>query len=249
MKLLKYILYIILIEYLLMIDISTAPNTRQNEISKRGAYAYSTNIEIRCFSNDSIVQLTNGEYKHISLIKPGDKLLTIEKSFIKSTEMIMMLHKSKLEKALFYTFRTKSGHQISLTENHLVPIKSHFNNNEKYIPAKEIQKGDLLFILLNNRTIKYSPIICKTIEIKQAYYAPLTIKGTLLINNILSSCFANVKNHNLAQISMFPLRFYYTFLKLFHLKYLFNNENEDINWFIKLIFYSARYFFPQTLIL
>jgi intein/homing endonuclease len=141
---------------------------------------------------------------------------------------------------------TKSGHEISLTENHLIPIKT-YDGNEKYLPAKDIQLGDLLSVLLDNK-FEYSPIINKRIEIKQGYYAPITMKGTLLINNVLSSCFSNVKDHHLAQFYMFPVRFYYKFSRLIYLNDPFNDKNgEDMHWFIKIMFYFAYYFRPETL--
>lgn len=64
----------------------------------KGAWAYSTEIKIQCFSSDSLIHLSNGEYKKISKLKSGDKILTMDQSNIISTEMIMMLHKHKSEK-------------------------------------------------------------------------------------------------------------------------------------------------------
>lgn len=99
--------------------------------------------------------------------------------------------------ALFYKLTTDSGNEISLTANHLIPIINS-NGNKNYLFAKQIKIGDCLLILFNGK-LKYSPVINITIEMKKGYYAPLTMKGTLLINNVLASCFANINNHHLAQ--------------------------------------------------
>ena len=85
---------------------------------------------------------------------------------------------------------------------------------------------------------------------KKGYYAPLTMKGTLLVNNILASCFALIKDHHLAQYYMFPFRYYYKLNKLFH-----SNDQSDIHnveglhWIIKIMFDFASYFIPQIIII
>ena len=65
---------------------------------------------------------------------------------------------------------------------------------------------------------------------KKGYYAPLTMKGTLLINNVLASCFANVNNHHLAQYYMTPFRYYYKFARFISLYDPFNiNKTENLH--------------------
>ncbi len=118
-----------------------------------------------------------------------------------------------------------------------------------YLFAKQIEIGDLLYVLFNNQ-IEYSPVINITIEIKKGYYAPLTIKGTLFVNQILASCFAHTKNHYLAQFSMFPFRFYYQLTQFIYLNDPFyNNKSEGLHWIVSIMFHFARYFRPQTLVL
>ncbi|CAF3499167.1 unnamed protein product, partial [Rotaria sp. Silwood2] len=122
------------------------------------------------------------------------------------------------------------------------------NGNEIYLAAKQINIGDLLYVLLNDK-FEYSPVINITIEIKKGYYAPLTMKGTLLVNNVLASCFAYAKNHHLAQFYMFPFRFYYKLTRLFYINDPFNNnKSEGLHWIIAIMFNFARYFRADTLI-
>ena len=66
-------------------------------------------------------------------------------------------------------------HKISLTGLHLIPIISS-NNKTNYIAAREVQLGDQLYVLVNGQ-IKSSSIRNITIEMKQGYFAPLTLTG------------------------------------------------------------------------
>ncbi|CAF1570924.1 unnamed protein product [Rotaria magnacalcarata] len=212
----------------------------------KGAWAHSTEIKIHCFSGDSSIRLSNGENKNISYLKSGDEILTIDQSKIVSTEMIMMLDKQISTEVVFYKLITKSGHEISLTEYHLIPILNS-NQNQIYLFAKQIQIGDFLYVVSND-LLNYSPVINITVEIKKGYYAPLTIKGTLLVNDVLASCFAYAKNHHSAQFYMFPFRFYYKLTRAFNFTDPLKNHNsEGLHWFIKIMFNFAKYFRPDTL--
>ncbi|CAF3637472.1 unnamed protein product [Rotaria sp. Silwood1] len=195
----------------------------------------------QCFSGDSLIKLSNGEYKEIGNLQSSDEIITIDQSKTISTEMIMMLDKQISKQALFYTLRTDSGNEISLTEYHLIPTINS-NGNENYLFAKQIKIGDYLFVLFNGK-LKYSPVINITIEMKKGYYAPLTMKGTLLINNVLASCFANVNNHHLAQYYMTPFHYYYKFARFMSLYDPFNiNKTEGLHWTVNIMLYFARYF-------
>ncbi|CAF3838230.1 unnamed protein product, partial [Rotaria sordida] len=202
----------------------------------------------QCFSGDSLIKLSNGEYKEIGNLQSGDEIITIDQSKIISTEMIMMLDKQISKQALFYTLRTDSDNEISLTQYHLIPTIDS-NGNENYLFAKQIKIGDYLFVLFNGK-LKYSPVINITIEMKKGYYAPLTMKGTLLVNNILASCFANAYNHHSAQYYMAPFRYYYKFARFTSLYDPFNvNKTEGLYWTINIMLHFARYFRSDTLCL
>ena len=130
----------------------------------------------------------------------------------------------------------------------MIPIKS-FNGTENYVFAKQVELGNLLYVLKNDQ-IACSKVINIITEIKKGYYAPLTMEGTLVINNILASCFALIKDHHLAQYSMFPFRYYYTLKKLFHLNEPFNMySSEGLHWIVEIMFYFASYFTPQIFII
>ncbi|CAF1477119.1 unnamed protein product [Adineta steineri] len=247
------IFYIIFIGFILLLDTESYPYYEPFEHHHHHGYegnygAYPYQGRAQCFSADSLIKLSNGEYKQIDNLKSGDEIITIEQSKIISTEMIMMLDRQISKEALFYKLTTDSGNEISLTEYHLIPIMN-FTGNKNYLFAKQIQIGDYLFVLSNDKLI-HSPVVNITIEMKKGYYAPLTMKGTLLINNILASCFANINDHYLAQYSMAPFRYYYKFTRLISLRDPFNiNKTEGLHWTVNYMFHFARYFKSDVLFL
>lgn len=73
-------------------------------------------------------------------------------------------------------------------------------------------------------------------------------KGTLLVNDVLSSCYASVKDHNLAQIFMAPFRWYYKLSRFLSLNNPFNEKQTDgIHWIVEIIYQYITYILPSTL--
>ncbi|CAF1522314.1 unnamed protein product [Adineta ricciae] len=187
-----------------------------------------------CFSGDSWIELFDGQRKRI------DELPT------------------------FHTLQTESNHTISLTSLHLIPIVS-VKGNLEYIPAKEVQLGDYLFVLSDQRKLIRSKIIRIEIELKLGYYAPsstsgmltldhshtyefFSFQGTLMVNNVLVSSYANVHSHQLAHLAMAPLRLYHYLSKYLPIiKGLDEDNKEEFHWTAKTMFHLAQQYFPFLL--
>jgi hypothetical protein len=68
-------------------------------LEDRWGYSVS-NARYRCFSGDSLVVLSNGTYKQIGHLQPGDEIITSDQRKVISTEMIMMLDKRPSKKGI-----------------------------------------------------------------------------------------------------------------------------------------------------
>ena len=70
-------------------------------------WGYQRYSHIKCFSADSYVKLSSGEHKMINYVKSGDQLITIDRSKVISTDMIMMLDKQISTKGIYIHDSTK----------------------------------------------------------------------------------------------------------------------------------------------
>jgi len=118
-------------------------------------------------------------------------------------KILTFLHKEKCK--TFFEFSciiTKTG-SLSISKNHLVYCKRKNSEND-YILAGNVQIGDYLYQIKENKTSW-----CEVINIKIVYdkelYAPLTESGTLIVDSFLTSCYASYKSHNIAHFAMQPL--------------------------------------------
>lgn len=150
--------------------------------------------------------------------------------------------------ALFITFTTASAHSISVTPVHLVGV-SRDNRATIFLSAKELKCGDSLHVVSEGRVL-FSPVIQVIEEMKQGTYAPLIV-GTLLVNGVLASSYANVHSHNAAHFIMAPLRFYCALRQeLLSAEDPFGGQEQDgIHAVSQVMFDVAKFLAPSKLLL
>ena len=147
---------------------------------------------------------------------------------------------------MFYTISTASGHKVSLTGLHLIATINGKGEIE-YKPAKDIREDDHLRVV-NNGEVYSSVVNNVTMEMKRGFSAPLTMSGTLLVNGVVASCFANVHSHELAQFSLSPLRWYYQMSRWLSIEKPFGNEIGDgMHSIAKILFEFIQSVHPSSL--
>jgi hedgehog len=70
-------------------------------------------------------------------------------------------------------------------------------------------------------------IVSIRIGLVDAYSAPVTQLGTILVNDILISCYALIESHSLAHLVMSPIRIIYSFNKLYQNLLPTNNSSSS----------------------
>ena len=106
---------------------------------------------------------------------------------------------------MFLKLKTYSNKSLSVSGSHLMPL-----SNGDYKFAKKLLSNDeiITFDFEKNKTIveKIQSIL---IEPVVGYIAPLTMSGTILVNDMLASCYAVIDSHALAHAAMAPVRWWH----------------------------------------
>ncbi|CAL1263456.1 unnamed protein product [Larinioides sclopetarius] len=164
-----------------------------------------------CFNGDSTVHTLMGK-KKMSQLRIGDKVLvaTADGS-LDYSEIILFLDHDNSESRWFQTIITESGAEITLTSSHLIFSKSGDNLDDKKVVATyakdiEIEAPDLL-----QAKISLEKVVNVTVVRKAGIFAPLTLHGTVVVNNVVASCYAVISNHHLAHVAFLPMRILYNF--------------------------------------
>ncbi|CAM4798140.1 unnamed protein product [Rotaria magnacalcarata] len=196
--------------------------------------------EQRCFAADSLVTLANGNQKSIANLRSGDSLLAYDDKTKKvlSTNLITMLDFQPQRFALFKQVTTHTGRQLSLTSAHLIPTDKH-----GYVMAKNIHTGMNVYVMNDDGILITETVSNVSDVVKQGYVAPLTVEGTLIVNNVATSCYATIDSHYIAHTVLAPMRWWYS---------LFGKSNKSsemigVHWFPQMLYEMTAHLIPSII--
>ncbi|KAL0270514.1 UNVERIFIED_CONTAM: hypothetical protein PYX00_007904 [Menopon gallinae] len=87
---------------------------------------------------------------------------------------------------------------------------SSTSKEPQIIFSSEIEIGDTLITVDNDKIIE-DKVLSVNSSVHEGVFAPLTAEGTVVVNEIVTSCYAVVNSHSLAHFVYGPLRFYHNF--------------------------------------
>jgi len=153
-----------------------------------------------CFPGSSQVRLTTGDSRLMADLKTGDSIITIMDGKLTSTKVLGFMYK-KYGSGAYLTIHTEDGNKVSLSGTHVM-----FVNNYEDVMAENVNIGDMVIIKDGNNVTKSRVINIEAGE-QEGAYVPLTEHGTLLVDGVLCSSFANVP-HGIAQLLAAPMRWF-----------------------------------------
>lgn len=159
-----------------------------------------------CFPGESTITTSSGQRKKISELRIGEKVLARDPRTNKLvySEVILFLDYDPTQKRQFLTIELASRRTLTITPTHLVLTGN--SKNIRTVFAENIKVGDVLLVSdSNNNMIEDSVIGIKGV-IRTGVYAPLTDIGTVVVNDVVVSCYATIDSQSLADWSFLPLR-------------------------------------------
>lgn len=146
---------------------------------------------------------------------------------------------------MFQIFSDSNGRSISLTSTHLLNVLER-----GYVSAGSIHVGERLRVYSAERHA-FDELKVERIEfdMKTGFSAPLTQAGTILVNGVDSSCYAQVNSHFLADLSMAPLKIWSRLRKLLSINNNNNNRHHvEVGAYSSALYRLASLFFSSYLI-
>lgn len=124
----------------------------------------------------------------------------------------MFMDRDVSQKREFVEIRTAHGSKITVTPAHLLLSTSLINSQnvqrrQKYVFADRIQEGDYLLVSVNGSLVP-DRVNSVSARLMRGVYAPLTAEGTIVVDNVVASCYALIDSQFVAHLSFMPIRFY-----------------------------------------
>lgn len=176
-----------------------------------------------CFPGGALVTMEDGSQKPIRELGSGDRVLASAGSDgsgeLIYSDVLTFLDRSPITQKPFYVISTEDGASVSLTAAHLLFVwVGNCSGGEhpgalRTIFASDARPGQCLLTVdernggrLRKRVSRITRV---DVQEDQGAYAPLTAHGTLVVNGVMTSCYAVVNRQQLAHRAFAPLRLLY----------------------------------------
>ncbi|XP_048112069.1 tiggy-winkle hedgehog protein [Alosa alosa] len=196
-----------------------------------------------CFPGSSLVTLKDGTTKYIKDLKLGDKVQAAdEQGNVVYSDFLMFIDQDTQTQRLFYVIETSEPkRKLRLTAAHLIFTSSSTDNSEMLIMyASEVKSGHKVFVFDEAvGKLKVATVERIYTEEYHSSFAPVTAHGTILVDQVLASCYAVIESHKWAHWAFAPFRLTYRFTSLFlsaggsNITY----QADGVHWYSKMLFH------------
>ncbi|XP_015514560.1 sonic hedgehog protein A isoform X1 [Neodiprion lecontei] len=161
-----------------------------------------------CFPGRSIVRTEDGFNKRLDQLEIGERIAALDSAGkIVYSEVIAFLDRSPEERRQFVRITTASGRALTLTPSHLVPVSLESGSTTEF--AAKVRVGDQILVRESDRgveTLRWDRVASTRLVIEKGIFAPLTTEGTVLVDDVVASCYAVVDSQFVAHSAFLPMR-------------------------------------------
>lgn len=166
-----------------------------------------------CFSSDSTVKLENGVDLQVRNLKVGDFVQVMtQQGKTGFSEVVMFAdYKPNIPQALHVLIETeKPAKHITLTPSHLIFTSNSSGTQLHSKHAGSVLPGDFLLVSADDGLV---PSQVKRVSLvkRTGMVAPVTMEGNVIVDGVVSSCYAMISDHEIAHMVFGPLRLVHSY--------------------------------------
>ncbi|KAM9827671.1 sonic hedgehog protein [Neosynchiropus ocellatus] len=197
-----------------------------------------------CFPGSSTVTLQDGSTKAVKDLQSGDKILAADEGGnLVYTDFIMFIDQEPTTRRVFFVIETHTGEKITLTAAHLLFVSRNSTDApSSAIFASQVRPGQNVFVY-DPELRALEPVTVKRIYTQEhvGSFAPLTAQGTVVVDQVLASCYAVIEDHNLAHWALAPVRLAHWVSSLFH-KSQVSAQSDGVHWYSNVLYRLGTWF-------
>ncbi|XP_066994921.2 sonic hedgehog protein [Anabrus simplex] len=205
-----------------------------------------------CFSANATVQTMDGQRRRLADLRPGEQVLSYDLSTGKLTysEVLLFLDRDPLQSRQFVRLETSSGRSLTVTPSHLVLAAATGTPRPTF--AERIQPGH--FVLVSGGGEDTAPVLERVTSVEavmaSGVYAPLTRHGTVVVDDVVASCYAVVSSHRLAHWTFAPIRMFASLRAMISStpKTAPAAGTSGVHWYASFLYSLAQYVLPGRML-
>ncbi|XP_067026825.1 uncharacterized protein [Acropora muricata] len=136
-----------------------------------------------------------GRRRQMESLLVGEEVKVITNKGVTSKPVITFIHRQPDLFQEFLQITTLRYKKIlKITEDHLIFVEK--NGKEAAIPARDVKIGDMVYVRVGAKEmLEKDAVQGVSIVFEKGVYAPVTLSGTILVNDVNTSCYFDVLSH------------------------------------------------------
>ena len=161
----------------------------ENQIKKEGG----------CFPGSAIFVDKHGRRRQMASLQTGEEVQVIKNNKVRTEAVITFIHRKPDVLEEFIKITTMKRDTLKITEDHLLFVEK--TGQPTAIPARDVKVGDTVYVKGKHGVEKDAVQGISTVY-EKGVYAPVTLSGTILVNDVHTSCYFDVLSHEWSHRAM-----------------------------------------------
>ena len=152
-----------------------------------------------CYPASAIVCDIGGRRRRMDSLKIGEEVQVIISNEIRFEPVITFIHHQPDVMQEFLKITTIKNNALKITEDHLLFIEKM--GQVAAIPARNLEVGDTVYVR-GKHSVEMDAVQSISTVYEKGVYAPVTLSGTILVNDVHTSCYFDVLSHEWSHKAM-----------------------------------------------
>ena len=154
-----------------------------------------------CFPASATFTDKQGRRRSMYYLKIGEEVQVLTGKGISVEPVLTYIHRQPdVMQTYLKITTTKKEKILKITEDHLLFVKK--NGQPTAIPARDVSIGDTVFVRGDRDTVETDTVQSISFVFEKGVYAPVTLSGTILVDDVHTSCYFDLLSHDWSHRAM-----------------------------------------------
>ena len=153
-----------------------------------------------CYPGSATFKDIHGRARRMDRLLVGDKVQVFTKQGISLEPVVTFIHRQPELMQEFLKITTLKKKFLQITEDHLLFVTK--GGQPTAIPARDVSVGDTVYVRGDQGGLETDAVQSISSVYEKGAYAPVTLSGSILVNDVHTSCYFDVLSHEWSHRAM-----------------------------------------------